>query len=224
MKTSFLAALDMGIPCLFRKRYLSRPIRNLSLRPQVLIISLSMRLCSDRRSISSICMWRETTTGYLSGNQGVKRWRRKQLYDKCSSCITEWAMCFKQACHPISFYGHSNIQCKRSPRITFGSETEDCFEVIFKIPFYSVDKGYLVLYRKEIFPLSQLCRKMLGLNTLAKAQVHIDWSNITVLYQFAFVLNVHTFSPVSIIFCKKSRMGHGIVEYLPMDHWAKTQR
>ncbi len=51
---------------------------------------------------------------------------------------------------------------------------EDCFEIIFKIPFHSVDKRYSVRDRKEIFPYPQLCGKRLGLISIAKAQVHLD--------------------------------------------------
>ena len=43
------------------------------------------------------------------------------------------------------------------------------FKDIFKIPFHSVDKGYPVRDRKEIFPLPHVCRKMLGLISRADA-------------------------------------------------------
>ncbi len=49
--------------------------------------------------------------------------KNSRAFNKCSSCMTEWAMCFKEACHSISLYGHSNFQCIRSPRFTFSSET-----------------------------------------------------------------------------------------------------
>ncbi len=52
---------------------------------------------------------------------------------------------------------------------------EDSVKIIFKIPFHSVDKIYSVQDRKEIIPLPHVCGKMLGLISIAEAQVHLDW-------------------------------------------------